>query len=53
MLNVEEHELEMVETITKEALGEPPMLFDGNGLVLMQPLAETAKNPGVNSFRLN
>ncbi len=37
MLNVEEHELKMVETITKEALGEPPMLLDGDRLLVVQP----------------
>jgi hypothetical protein len=37
ILDVEQQELEMVKTMTEEALGEPPMLLDGDRLVFMQP----------------
>jgi hypothetical protein len=37
MVNVEQHELEMVEAMTKETLGEPPVLLDGDSLLFMEP----------------
>jgi hypothetical protein len=45
LLDIEEHELKMVEPLTKEALGKSPMALDRDGSLLMQPLAHQMR-PG-------